>query len=686
MKPSFFLAGAVGLIIVAAFIFLGLHFFKSDFKPGTPIEPPNDLADVYVWFSEAEIFDLSVDDNGEHIIFATDAQKVNLLDRDRRLLWARDFSTAPLQARLSGCGGYLAVGTAGGKLFFMSTDQSQWWEVFGEGSVYRVLISPTGKWVVIGRGDDLTGVHALELYDQNGDLHWSIETGELDQVILSGEHVQDGRIFYTEIDGDSKSTYALTLEGNLIWAEKDTAISAVAHSRNRLALIRGGALHITTFMGHLLWDKQLAFRVERAIFNPDNHGLLVYGRGDGNYNLFYYSPEGAKLWESRIADGSLLAFTSDGQHIVTSSWRHYRDDYSLMVLLDEGGREIEHWKVAMRVEFLRAFGAKQKIVLGGEDGYIQVIDLDTRMEPGQDRVMTAFPLYNPVSIPESDDTLVTLYFCGDGEELIPVTRRISQTENRLRASIEELIRGPSRDSFLFRTFPKNSEVGTRINEETGELYLNLSPEIAGMAGSAQSTAALDSLLLTLGGFAQVKDIYLTQGEHLLEVFGDGLAVDQPLTALSWQQPVFVPVRSGGRYYLLPRETGSTDFADAALPQEGVSVEREKATVEELLHETLRASRDFYFVPRRLSLEEVEIKNNTVFIVLSEEFKGLFPEEYQESSAMQAALLMDALFLTAHVNSGMNRVEIKVKGEEWSPPQNYPALRRVFRGFNINPEF
>ena len=66
---------------------------------------------------------------------------------------------------------------------------------------------------------------------------------------------------------------------------------------------------------------------------------------------------------------------------------------------------------------------------------------------------------------------------------------------------------------------------------------------------------------------------------------------------------------------------------------------------------------------------------------------LFPEEGDTLEQLQAAMILDALFLTASRNSESSYVEILVEGERWSPPQGYPPLSRLMRrSYYINPEF
>lgn len=672
IQPYYWLIFLAGLFLAAGLILFGFRMFSFNLKSGVPVEPlvhsgENGLIDF--WFAGADFFDLSADRNMTGILFSSNNNKVSLLDRGKRLRWEKTFPSEPLQAKLSSCGNYLAVGTAGGKLFYMSTNQQLWWEIEGDTPINRIAISANGKWVAVSRGEADQEDHTLELYNQEGKLQWSAVTGSLLKLFLSGEHIEQGRIFFSQIQDETVATTALTLDGEPVWSHEGEALAAVSRSGNRLAVIEEERLLIYNYLGQCLWEKKLPFALETVVFNPLNHNVLLYGQRDGSdVNLFYFSAEGKQLWEKRIADGSLFAFTADGRHLVTSSWRHYKDDYSQMVLFSEDGVELEHWDVAMRVEYLVVTGHRRFIVLGGEDGYIEIIDLEEQLSQGENRVTPAGPIYSPYS---AGVNLVTLYF-SDGQYLIPVTRPFGQTENRIRAAIEELIRGPARDSFLYRIFPKEARIELRFQEDTGQLYLDLSPELATMGGSSQSIAALDSLRLTLSGFPEIKEIYLTVEGELIEYFGDGLLLEQPLLQYRWKDPVFIPIRSGERYYLIP--------------QEARDLEIEQRDLTGLLQAVLRTSRAFYFVPSDLQLFGVHEEAGMVTINLNDALLLLFPEGGGDEERLHAALLLDALFLTALGNSSARKIEILVEGERWEPPAGYPEFNRTFiEPYFLNPE-
>lgn len=676
LQPYHLLIVLAALFIITGLAVFSLRFYSSTFKKGSPVEPKIQIDDnslFELWFVNADIFDLSVDHNVTGILFGSSAKKVSLLDRERMLRWEKSFYTEPLQAKISACGNYLAVGTAGGNLFFMSTNQQVWWEKELLEPVYQVTMSANGKWVAAARGLPDQEEHTLELYSQSGDLIWGIDTGPVLKTYLVGEQADQGKIIFSQTQDESIVTTAVSLEGELLWSQEAVALAAISRTGNRLAAVQGGKMVISNYLGQPLWKTELPFNVEMVMFNPQNYNILAYGAGNGGIeNFYYFSSEGNLLWMKRIADGSLFSFTADGRQIVTSSWMHYKDDFSQMLLFAENGVEVNRWEVAIRIEHLVVTGNRRYVVLGGEDGYIDVIDLETELSQGQDSV-PALPFYNPVVVGSSgEQTGITLFFYDDSY-LVPVTRAISPTKSRIRAAVEELIRGPARESSLYRTIPKDANIEVRFLEEKGQVYLDISsPELVQMAGSAQSIAALESLRYTLGRFPEVREIYLTVNNELIEIFGDGLALEQPLIPYRWRQPVFVPVRLGERYYLVPREARDLEI--------------EQRDLEGLLQAVLRTYRAFYFIPGDLRLIGVEEKPEAVTINLNSSLRMIFPEKGGDEERLQAALLLDALFLTAYENSGAKKIDILVEGEPWVQPQDYPDLSRNFyQPYYLNPE-
>ena len=679
LQPYQLLIIFAALLLVAGVVNYGIRS-ASMLKGGDPIEPPPDTEedDLFeLWFTEGELFDVNVDRNATKIIFGSDTKKASLLNRERHLLWEREFPTNPLQTSISACGGYLAVGTEGGELFFISLDsQSSWQEELGT-PINLLELSANGLWVLAGRGDPEKEKHCVELFNRKGEKQWSVATGPLQNIWLVGEQPDQGEIYYTHLQGDRAITVALNLEGQELWKIEEASLMAVSRTGDSLALIGdSGLLTAYNDQGELLWDKALSseFKVSSAIFNPQSNNLLVYGSDSKTgQNLHYYNIEGKLIWKKKIADGALASFSADGARIMTCSWREFKEDFSQIVVYDGSGAELSHWEVGMRVEKMLVTGNRRYIILAGEDSYIDVVDLEETPAHENETSATAAPFYSPVTMGlKADQAAITLFFCNQSK-FIPLTRLISRTKSPLEATVEELIRGPSRESSLSRVIPKETDIEVHFDSSSGVLDLDFSPEAVDPDDVIQTSCALDSLRYTLGCFSEVRKIYLTADQNPVALFDRGRELKQPLKPRRWETPLFIPLHVEGRYYLVPMEA------------EELKVKRRDLC--SLLQAVAAQCRAFYFVPGDLAVTRAVEKDETISIYLNRSFQMLFPEDGGEVEQLQAAMILDALFLTALENSKSCRFEVRVEGGEWSPPQGYPSLNRSFyQAYYINPEF
>jgi len=677
VQPFYYIIALAGLFMLAGVYFLIMQLMPAPEQTGVTVEPqsPDEGGALYdLWFSSAEIYDLSVDHNLTGILFSTDEKMVSLLDQERKLRWDRSFSTAPRQAKLSSCGNYVVTGTEGGLLHFTSTDQEFYWEHEGLPIEY-VAIAPNANWVAASRVDEEEESHHIEFYDRDGEMKWSLESGQVKNLHLSSEYLEQASIFYTHLQEDQPVFTAVNLEGEELWSYEGKNLVAVSRHGSRMVAAEGEILTVYDSQGQVLWENELPFKPQTALFNPQNYNrLLVYGNQEGaDENLFYFDLTEELLWGRRVADGSLFSFTADGQYILSSSWRHYREDYTQMKILNRQGEEVNNWEVAMRVEKLVKSGHPHLVVVGGEDGYIDLINLEPLLAETENDVATA-PIYNPVSTEQRAGEVKTpLYFIDENSNLVPVTRSINDTENPIQAAVEELIRGPARGSALYRTIPqKDVSIDVHFSEEDGRLKLELPAELAELSGVTQGKTALDSLMLTVSSFSEVEEIILSVDEEPLEVFGDDLSLDQPLSPYQWEKPVYIPVMSGNRYYLKVQEAASEN--------------EEEADLQHLVEQTLLACRVLPFVPSNLDLIDLRISREQIQINLNEYFKRIFTDKVTEQDKLQTELLLDALFLTVFENSRVQRVEVLVEGEKWEPPAGYPPLGRFqHRPYFINPE-
>jgi spore germination protein GerM len=676
-EPFYYLVMLAALFLIAGLVLFVMQLIAPAEISGTPVDPQvqgQDEAIYDLWFTSVAIYDLGVDHNLTGILFSADNNSVSLLDQERKLRWDKPFTTAPRQAKISSCGNYIVVGTEGGRLHFTSADQQTSWDSEGD-PIDLVAISPSASWIAVSRTHPDQEISHLELYSQSGELQWSIETDMVKNLYLSSEYLDQANIYYTTIVDDQPVITALNLKGEVLWSKTGQSLVAVSRYGSRLAALEDNRLLVYDTLGYTLWQTALPFEVTTVIFNPQNYNrVLVYGNREGvGENFYYFDLADDLLWMKRIADGSLFAFTADGQHIVTSSWRHFKEDYTQMVFFDRDGNELTSLEVGMRIEKLIVSGHPHLVVVCGEDGYIDLIDIKSLLTEDSNG-LREMPIYSPVTTGlRADETKLTLYFSDENSNLVPVTRSVLQTDNALLAALEELIRGPARGSSLYRTIPdKDVSVNVDLDFEAGRLTLDFSPEFVRMNGSAQSMNALESLLRTVSAFAEVDEIYLTSGDLPLETFGSIILPEQPLAPYEWERAIYAPVSSGSRYYLQPRE---------ALGDNTQAVD-----LRSLIDQLLRTCRALPFVPADLDLINLQTSPEQTQINMNRAFLELFPEDPEETERLQAALILDALFLTVFENSPSQRVEILVNGESWSPPAGYPSTSRFLRQpYFVNPE-
>jgi hypothetical protein len=685
IQPFHYIVYIAFLFILAGLIIFSLQLFAATESNVMTVDPLTQSANenLYdLWFSGVNLYDLSIDYNLNAILFSADNNKVSFMDRERKLLWDKIFATAPLQAKLSSCGNYAVIGTVGGKLHFTKTDQQLYWDDEGD-PIYLLAISPNGAWIAAARAKPDQSNYSLELFNQSGDLQWSIETGPLSNLFISSEYLEQTNIYYTSAKDGQLEFSAVGMDGSELWVKENQALVSVSRHGSRIAAVQDNRLLIYDALGYELWGTNLPVEANIVLFNPQNYNrVLVYGsREDVGDNLFYFDLAEDLLWRRNVEDGSLIAFTADGRHIVNSSWRHYKEDFTQMKLFDQDGLEISSWEVAMRVEHLLVSGHPTLIVVGGDDGYIDLVDLKPMLTVNGNgngnsngNGVSSAPLYSPITVGDHpDETKITLFFSDENSNLVPVTRTVSATDNPIQAALDELIRGPARGSALYRTIPdKTASVIADYDPGTGCLTLDLSPHFLDFNGELQSKTAFQSIIQTVSANLGVEDIYLISGSEPLDHFGQ-LTFEQPIPSHRWIQPLFVPVYSGNRYYLTVQEMALDDETEADLDL--------------LLAQLIRSARSALpLIPANLAVIDLDFFNERASINLSRSFTEMFSESAGEKERLQVALFLDALFMTTFKNSRLQRADILVDGESWEPPAGYPSLGRFYRQpCYLNPE-
>ncbi|NJN75385.1 MAG: GerMN domain-containing protein [Synechococcaceae cyanobacterium RL_1_2] len=84
---------------------------------------------------------------------------------------------------------------------------------------------------------------------------------------------------------------------------------------------------------------------------------------------------------------------------------------------------------------------------------------------------------------------------------------------------------------------------TKLNSlriEGQNIYIDLSPEFGSGGGTTSMTARLGQLIYTLSSFDESAHIWISiEGEPLLELGGEGLLVDQPMTKAIFDENYFL---------------------------------------------------------------------------------------------------------------------------------------------------
>ncbi|HHX22929.1 MAG: GerMN domain-containing protein [Tepidanaerobacteraceae bacterium] len=134
---------------------------------------------------------------------------------------------------------------------------------------------------------------------------------------------------------------------------------------------------------------------------------------------------------------------------------------------------------------------------------------------------------------ESEDFIpVTLYFKGlssDGNfnYFVPVTRMVPKSENNIKTTLQELVKGPLDNSGLVSVLPKDTKVLDVIQKDN-EVVVNFSKEIEGYGGGIDAEQSIvNSVVLTVSEFPGVETVSL-QIEGDAGALPEGTVLDTPI--------------------------------------------------------------------------------------------------------------------------------------------------------------
>lgn len=135
-------------------------------------------------------------------------------------------------------------------------------------------------------------------------------------------------------------------------------------------------------------------------------------------------------------------------------------------------------------------------------------------------------------------SLVTLYFYAlDGEHFVAVRRSIPKTDNLPQAAMEELLKGPAKESGLYPVFWKGTKIReVRVKDDVA--YVNFSKELTAYGGgSFVEQGIIGSTILTLTSFPQIERVQFLKEGKKFKYFPEGTEADKPLGREGWENKI-----------------------------------------------------------------------------------------------------------------------------------------------------
>jgi spore germination protein GerM len=675
------------LIVTMMLSACGLPHKYSGIKPIEPIVPGSESGQEQtvqgqftVKNNDIDYLDVSVTANGSLTAVGT-ARSVYLLERDGKLLWERTLNSKPLHTRIDPGGRFLAVGTSGGKLLVLnpeSPDQQAIIDYQFDAPVNKVSLSADGELVLVGLNpEDPEKSDTLVLLHKSERILWEEPLAEILDVQITGA---DNQIYVNWQKNGKPFISAYSDTGEKLWELQDRSHMTLSGDGSILIGIRGNEVLQYNKDGEEEWGYTAPGTVSRVLIAESGlyYGALVTDTATQNQELFYFNAAGELLWSKRLPNDSDLILSSNGQRVLVASWRQYRDDATQVFIYNENGQEINVLEVAGRAQSMALADRAGFLALGLEDGNIYFLNVSEPVVPEPTEVVQNRGLlnyYSPVTFyREEGESLMQLYFYDEAAEtLVPVTRSIKKTQSVLRASIEELVRGPMQGSNLNRTIPKDAVIQVSYSE--GAVTLDLPPALDEMGGTTFLSGVLNSLFLTVSQFPTVEQIKFTVGGEKKATFGqEGLVIEEayqprPYGQKAGERLLFIPGRSGSRYYLQTKSEAFLSVKDTAL-------------IETLVRQVIKESQPLF--RETLELQSVRIDSNIVYLDFTDSFNRIVVQTAE--AAARAAILRDALALTIMENAYYSSIKITVNGKPPLKPAIYlPWEIIISRPYHVNPE-
>ena len=627
---------------------------------------------------EMKVFSLSLSDEGESILFSSEARTISKLDDEGNLCWEISSSGLPVLAALAADGAFAAVGTDQGEVYFVSDDGRILWEKVFPGEIKHIMINCDCDKLLLSVTEETGNI--LYCLDRWGSLLWERQTGSLLDLFF----VSEEEIYYLEEGAEQSASCLIAVrQGELIW-EKEALIASFSVEGTYFAIYTGSTLEFYNLdqdgYPDLLWTTPMGSEQEINWLGLTEEGrcLLAYNTYSlVNNNFWAYNREGSLIWEQRIPGGALLDFSFSGERVVASSWQEYSEDFSKVIVFNGSGKILQEFELASRIEKIDLSGDGNILALAGNDSNLFILEIPVSEEnDGNDDIAAERnendeeikSVYLPVAFERIEgERYITLFFFDEKASiLIPVNRSVKNTVQVLQTAVNELVKGPRRYSSLSRIIPKEAVI--EVTEQEGLIYLNLPAELSRLSNPVQLHGLVDSLVLTISQFSSVNSIqFLFDGEKIDVLGEEEINVEEPFPP---RRPadkplLYIPCQSGVHYYLVPQEiTGLQD------PESIVNMVILKSAP---------------FLPGKPHLKEIYAGEREIVLDWGASFAELFPLDADSEKKALSELFIDALLLTLTGNMGSDHLTFLVEGEPFLPPEGYTFSTDLKRPYYINPE-
>lgn len=614
---------------------------------------------------------MSISSDGRKILVSLKERAI-VLDGEGKLLWENSFDQPQVSSAFSSYGNTMVSADEAGRVSFFE-DKRLLWEKSLDNSITRLDISEDSSRIMVISGPQGEAGKKFLLLDDQGEFLWEIEIPGITNAEIES---RGQKCLVQAIQEGTHKIFLYDEQGMLLWEKEGFHIAQLSDNGNYVTAAAGQTIYLLDSDGEIMWSMEGELPVTQIKLSQNNRYILAYNHfGGGSENLMYLDIEGNLLWKQRIKDDSVVALSADGQRIVVASWRHYSDDLTLVSVFDVRGRLRREIDAGSRADMIALSDDGGLLVLGCDDGNIYVLNLNRETVgeyvPNEVENVYYIPFVDLKPL-EENVTRVDLYFYDENALVfVPVTREVKNSSNMLRIAVEELVKGPKEKSYLIRTIPKGIDIG--IKTEGGAVEVNLPPELEQIAGATQRMGIIQSILHTLSQFPTVESIRFMVGGEEKDSFGDlGIYIGQEFSSAQVRKGsslLYIPYRSGFRYYLVPWEVQPSPEGENPAVFLGRKYFQEAGS----------------FIPCDVEIIEARENRDLITLNVNQEFLTLFENLENPELKARTQVVIDGLIVTLTENMRQNKLQLLVEGENISPRGfEYLALP-MEKPSSINPE-